>query len=105
MNQEQPDIPLTSAQINELVHQMDGREWVFDTRGVSPGKGVTHEQTAIFDGTLLVFDPWTAAFFASDKNADNSQPVEIQSITEDIDCEIIEPAKLPPSTEGPLSRP
>ena len=39
-----------------------------------------------------------AAFLsASNKNADNAQPIEIQPITEDIDCEIVEQKQLPAS--------
>jgi hypothetical protein len=62
---------------------------------ISPGRGTT----IIGDGTLILssLDPLAIFLSMSDKNADNAQPIELQPITEDIDCEIIEPKQLPPN--------
>jgi hypothetical protein len=60
---------------------------------ISPGKGTT----IIGDGTLILPDNILLAAFLSmsDHNADNAQHVDPQPITEDIDCEIVEPKQLP----------
>jgi hypothetical protein len=54
----------------------------------------------IGDGSLILspLDPLFAFLAMSDKNAANSQHADTQPIiTEDIDYEIVEPSKLPPS--------
>ena len=65
-----------------------------EIKRISPGGRVT-----VGDGMLMIsgLDNLTAFLAASHLNAANADHIEQEPvITEDIDCEIIEPAKLPP---------
>jgi len=59
-------------------------------------KQIVMQRIGLGDGTLILpGNSLLAAFLSmSDKNADNAQHIELQPITEDIDCEIVEPKHL-----------